>query len=75
MNIASGVPVTIKDVILSIKLLVGSGDPQFGLVPYRAGESMRLYADINKVVSTLEWHPKVRLKPGLIKTIKWMKRQ
>ena len=75
MNIGSGVPVTTKDVILSIKLLVGSGDPQFGLVPYRAGESMRLYADINKVMSILEWHPKVMLKPGLIKTIKWMKGQ
>jgi len=69
INIASGVSVSIKDVISLIKSLIGSGKPQFGLVPYRVGENMKLFADISKAKRILGWSPKVNLVDGLKKVI------
>ena len=69
INIASGVSVSIKDVISLIKSLIGSGKPQFGLVPYRVGENMKLFADISKAKRVLGWSPKVNLVDGLKKVI------
>jgi nucleoside-diphosphate-sugar epimerase len=71
MNIASGVPASIKDVVLLIKSLVDSGKPQFGLVPYRDGENMTLYADISKIQNILKWSPKYRFLDGINKTISY----
>jgi nucleoside-diphosphate-sugar epimerase len=69
INIASGVPVSIKEVIILIKSLIGSGSPQFGVVPYRDSENMALYADISKAKRILDWSPKVNLVDGLKKII------
>jgi len=71
INIASGVSISIKDVILLIKSLVGSGKPQFGLVLYRAGENMELYADISKAKEILGWSAQVDMTTGLDRTIKY----
>ena len=73
INIASGRPVMIKEVINKIVSLIGSGNPKFGEIAYRNGENMKLYADIRKAKVILGWQPKVNLESGLIKTIKWMK--
>jgi nucleoside-diphosphate-sugar epimerase len=73
INIASGVPISIKDMILTIKSLVGFGKPQFGLVPYRNGENMALYADVSKANNLLGWSPKIDLAVGLDRTIKYEK--
>jgi nucleoside-diphosphate-sugar epimerase len=69
INIASGAPVSIKDVICLIKSLIGSGKPQFGLVPYRISGNMELFADISKAKRILGWSPKVSLVDGLKKVI------
>ncbi len=71
INIASGVSISIKDVILLIKSLVGSGKPQFGLVLYRAGENMELYADISKAKEILGWSAQVDITTGLDRTIEY----
>jgi len=70
INIASGMPVSIKEVVTLIKSLIGSGSPQFGVVPYRNNENMALYADISKAKRVLGWSPKVNLVDGLKKIIK-----
>ncbi|MDA9030982.1 NAD-dependent epimerase/dehydratase family protein [Candidatus Pseudothioglobus singularis] len=71
INIASGHPVSIHNVINNVKTLAGKGNPIFGELEYRIGENMELYADISKSNSILGWAPKITLNQGLIKTIRW----
>lgn len=71
INIASGVPVSIRHVIENIKAIIGSGNPKFGDIAYRQGENMALYANIEKAEKILGWRPKVTLEEGLVNTINW----
>ena len=48
INIASGNPIKIKEIIKKVVFLVGKGKPSFGAVDYRPNESMSLYANISK---------------------------
>ena len=74
INIASGVPITIKDVISSVCQLIGKGKPILGGIDYRENESMELYADINKAKRILDWAPNmistIHLKESLNGTAK-----
>ena len=54
--------------------IIGSGKPNFGAVPYRKGESMELYADINAANEILTWTPKTDLFDGLNETISFYKK-
>lgn len=72
INIGSGQPVSIRQIIETVQRVAGGGVPKFGEVAYRAGESMELYADISKAKAILDWQPAVTLDTGLEKTIKWM---
>ena len=56
INIASGNPVMIKDIINKIVLHVGFGIPKFDELKYRKNENMKLYADITKARTLLGWH-------------------
>ena len=71
INIASGVPITIKDVITSVNQLIGKGKPILGGIDYRENESMELYADINKAKLILDWVPKHNFLNSLKKVINW----
>jgi len=71
INVASGIPVSIKHMINMIVEIVGTGKPQFGLLPYRPGENKELYAEISKSRSMLKWTPKVSLQDGIKLTIKY----
>jgi nucleoside-diphosphate-sugar epimerase len=68
-NVGSGEPVSVKSVINSIISIIGKGNPQFGVIPYRSEENMNLYADTQKIRHYLGWTPKVSLEIGLIRTI------
>jgi nucleoside-diphosphate-sugar epimerase len=68
-NIASGNPISIKQVVEKVTHIIGSGNPKFGAVPYRDGESMELYADVNLAKKVLSWSAKTSLSDGLTKTI------
>jgi nucleoside-diphosphate-sugar epimerase len=72
INIASGKPVAIKKVVEMIVEILGSGEPQFGKIPYRNGENMALYADTKKAKKLLKWEASVSLQKGLMKTIDWV---
>ena len=69
VNIASGEPVRIRDVVESVVRLAGAGRPEFGARPYRQGESMALFADVSETAALLGWCPRVGLDEGLAKTI------
>ncbi|OUU51916.1 MAG: hypothetical protein CBC25_04325 [Pelagibacteraceae bacterium TMED65] len=74
INIASGKAKTIREVIELVVKHVGRGSPQFGMVPYREGENMGLFADIQKAKKLLRWKPIVSLDDGIKRTIDWFKK-
>ena len=69
INIASGIPVMIKEVIQKLMELTEGGKPLWGSHPYRVGENMELYADISLAKNLLRWEPSTGLEDGLRKTI------
>ncbi len=73
INIASGTPVSIKQVIEQVRTITGGGNPKYGEIAYRPSENMQLYADISKAKELLAWQPKVSLESGLRQTIDWVK--
>ncbi len=75
VNVGSGRPVSIRQMIETVRHLIGGGEPQFGEVTYRPGENMELYADITKAKVLLGSAPRVNLEAGLNKTIQWLRGQ
>ena len=71
INIASGIPRSIRDVIETVKEITGTGKPIFGGIDYRKGESMKLYANINKANKILKWQPEYDFKKSLKEVIDW----
>jgi len=73
LNIGSGEPHTIREMIERTVSLVGAGRPQFGQIPYRPGENMALYADTTAAREVLGWTPRVSLDEGIAATIDRMR--
>ena len=71
LNIASGQPISIREVIETVIDLTARGNADFGAIPYREGENMSLYADISRAGAVLDWCPSVQLEDGLKRTIGW----
>ncbi len=71
INVASGQPITVRDVIEKIVTIIGKGKPKFGEFPYRDSENLSLYANTKKAEKILDWRPLVSLEEGLESTIKW----
>ena len=69
LNLASGEPIKIKNVIGKVVDIVGSGNPRFGEIKYRSEENLSLYADISKAQKLISWKPKIDFDLGLKKTI------
>ena len=75
INIASGKPTFVRDVILQVQKIINKGNPEFGKKPLRKGENPSLFANINKSHKLLKWRPKINLKEGLEKVIECKKDQ
>ena len=71
INVASGKPISIREVIENVKEITGKGKPIFGGLNYRKGESMELYANIEKARNILNWEPKYEFKKTLKEVINW----
>ena len=74
INIASGMPISIKKMIKSVVKLTGGGKPLWGTYPYRTGENMQLYADVSLARKLLGWKALTSLDEGLKETIAWYKK-
>ena len=74
INLGSGKPIMIKDVILKICKIIGSGKPQFGKIKFRKDEIKNSYPSIVKAKKILNWTPKVKINFGLKKTINFYKK-
>jgi len=70
-NVGSGIPVTIRSVVKTITKIINKGKPQYGVLPYRPGENMNLYANINHIKKVLNWKPVVNFDEGIREVINW----
>ena len=71
INVASGIPISIKEVITYVQKIIGRGKPIFGGINYRDFESMELYADIKKAKKILKWEPQYKFQEAIKNVINW----
>ncbi len=72
LNIASGQPVTIKDVVRTIVSLVTEGDSvpiEFGAVSTPPDDPPLLVGDNRRLTAEVGWSPRIGLRDGLARTI------
>lgn len=75
VNVASGHPVTIKDVIMKIAGKLGRKNLiQLGALPVSENEPHLLVADVNQLTQKVGWAPKYDLDRGLDQTIAWWRK-
>ena len=70
INIGSGKPKKIKNLIKYIQKNLKGGYPQFGKIKLREDEILKLYPNINKASKKIKWKPKISFSRGLQLTIK-----
>ena len=74
VNIGSGRPVALKDVIHKIAYKVNRLDLiRLGDVPASANDPPLLLADVSRLLNEVNWRPKFDLDTGLEQTIEWWK--
>ena len=69
INIGSGKPKKVKNIINYINKILKGGYPLFGKIKLRKDEILKVYPDINKAKNKINWRPKISFKKGLKKTI------
>lgn len=75
VNIASGCPIVIKEVIYQIAGKLGRRDLiQLGALPNDENEPNLLMADVSRLSNEVDWQPKYNLDTGLEQTIDWWKK-
>lgn len=76
-NIGTGTAVSVRDVVLRIKELIGSDrELEWGTVPHRKNEVWHIQADNTKARTLLKWQPTVAvLGDGLARVIKSYKKK
>ena len=65
INIGSGKPQKIINIIKTIQKIIGKGQPQYGKIKYRKEESMRVYPDIRKAKNIIKWKPTINFNRGI----------
>lgn len=72
VNIASGHPISIKEVVRTIVSMIPGGDSvpiDFGAVPAPPGDPPLLVADVRRLTGEVAWAPRIDLRDGLSRTI------
>lgn len=75
INVGTGKPRKIKNIIKYIKKISKGGDPQFGKIKLRSDEILKLYPNIKKAKDKINWYPKISFDRGLRSTIKFFNEQ
>ena len=74
LNIASGRPIAIKEVIIKIAEKLDRKDlVRLGALSASLGEPNLLVGDIGRLSEKVDWRPKYSIDQGLTKTISWWK--
>ena len=76
INLGCGEEISMRDVATTILDVMGNPiEAQFGALPERPTEIMRMYCDSTKARTLLGWAPQHSLREGLAKTIEWYRRE
>lgn len=73
MNLGSGVPVKVRDLITAASRLAGGGAIQWGARPEREDEPACVVADVRLARDMLGWSPTTTLGKGLAETLRDVK--
>jgi nucleoside-diphosphate-sugar epimerase len=74
VNIASGAPITLKQIIYNIADMLGQSDMvQLGALTVPANEPPLLVANIDRLTNEVGWRPTYGLERGLEQTVRWWK--
>ena len=74
VNIGSGKPISIKELVLQIAKYLGKEDAiRLGALPARDNEPPFIVADISRLQKEVKWNPKYSLEEGIADTISWWK--
>ena len=74
VNIGSGAPVSIKELVMQIAHLLGKEDEiQMGVIPERKNEPPFIVADTNRLKKEVQWCQTYSLEEGIRDTISWWK--
>jgi nucleoside-diphosphate-sugar epimerase len=75
VNIASGIPIAIRDVVTEVAVQIGNADlVRFGALPARP-EPPRQVADVSRLRDEVGWSPCFDLSKGIADTIAWHREQ
>jgi len=74
INIGSGKPLKIRNIIELIKNKVKRGKPNYGEILLRGDEKIKTYPSIKKAKKIINWSPKITFNLGLNKTINYYKK-
>ena len=75
INVGSGKPKKIRNIIEHIKKILKGGYPQFGKIKLRKDEVLKLYPNIKKARNIINWKPKISFEKGIKLTIKFYNEQ
>jgi nucleoside-diphosphate-sugar epimerase len=71
-NVASGVPVRLRDIVCRVGELLGRADAiRLGAIPAAETDTPLVVADVTRLHTALQWRPRVSLDEGLRRTIDW----
>ncbi len=73
MNIASGRPIALKELVSAVTSHFPGIEPAFGAIPDRENEIWRVEADVTRARELLGWQPAVSLEQGIEKTVAWFR--
>ena len=71
INVGTGKPKKIKNIIKYVQKKTQGGTPQFGKIKMRKDEIFKIYPKLEKAKKIIKWKPKVSFTKGLVKTIKF----
>ena len=72
VNVASGVPVTLKSIVTQIGAALGRPELiELGAIPARPNDVPLVVADVRRLVEEVQWRQTIPLDEGLDRTIAW----
>ena len=76
VNIGSGEPVSIKEMVIQIAQCLGKEDDvQFGAFPERENEPPFMVADTGRLKKEVQWRRRYSLEKGVMETISWWEKR
>ena len=70
MNIGSGKPRKLRNIIKYVQKFSNGGYPEFGKIKLRKDEILKIYPSIKKAKKLVNWKPRISFEKGIKNTIK-----